>query len=57
VLASASKCIVKGYRCGGIMLWISFFDSHKKPPFMIFGLAAEKKKNDLARIASKIHIG
>jgi hypothetical protein len=36
---------------------MSFLLSHKKPPFLMVGLEAAKKKNDLARRHSRNHTG
>jgi hypothetical protein len=43
--------------CSGIIEQISFFDSLRNPPFLMQGLEAEKKKNDLARRHKKNHTG
>jgi hypothetical protein len=46
--------IVAGYICLGIRLYISFLLSIKNPPLLMEGLAALKKKNDLALRLSHI---
>jgi hypothetical protein len=47
---------VRGWRPGGIRAATSFFDSLRNPPFLMRGLAAEKKKKDLARKHRMIHM-